>query len=48
MRATLVVIGAPDGNGCASLGERSEPVLVQAFVSELAVEAYMVPSLPAP
>ena len=42
VRSTLVVVSAPCADDLAGLGERAEPVLVQALVAELAVEALHV------
>ena len=42
VRPALVVVGAPCPDDLADFGERSEPVLVQALVAELAVEALHV------
>ena len=39
VRPALVVVGAPSTDDLACFGERAEPVLVQALVAELAVEA---------
>lgn len=39
VRSHLVVVLTPDGDDLASLGQGFEPVLVEAFVPELAVEA---------
>jgi len=39
MRSSLVVIHPPGRNDCARFSQRPEPVLVQALVPELAVEA---------
>lgn len=38
VRSHLVVVAAPLGDNVAGLSQRREPVLVQAFVAELAVE----------
>ena len=42
VRASFVVVNAPGRNDGPSLRQRSEPVLVQALVAELAVEALHV------
>lgn len=42
MWAHLVVVAAPFGDLCTSLRERREPLLVEALVAELAVEAFDV------
>lgn len=39
VRTNLVVVPPPIGDYLASLGQRCEPVLVEAFIAELAVEA---------
>lgn len=40
--ANLVVVTSPVGDNVAGLGERVEPMLVEALVAELAVEAFDV------
>ena len=42
VRSALVIVGAPSADDLAGCGERSEPVLVQALVAELAAEALHV------
>ena len=42
VRPALVVVGAPCPDDLAGFGKRSEPVLVQALVAELVVEALHV------
>ena len=39
MRADLVVVASPVGDHVSGLCERREPVLVEALITELAVEA---------
>lgn len=39
VRSDLVVVLAPDGDDLAGLGQGFEPVLIEAFIPELAVEA---------
>ena len=42
VRSNLVVVTPPVGDDVAGLGERDEPMLVEALVAELAVEAFDV------
>jgi len=46
VRLALLVVGPPRADDLAGLGERTEPVLVQALISELAVESVYVRVLP--
>ena len=39
VRPDLVVVGSPCGNALAGLLQRLEPVLIEAFIAESAVEA---------
>ena len=48
VRPDLVVVLPPDGDGRSGLVQRLEPVVVQAFVAELAVEAFDVAVLHGP
>lgn len=36
----LVVVLSPDGDGLVGLGQGFEPVFIEAFIPELAVEAF--------
>lgn len=40
VRPDLVVVTSPIGDDIAGLGERREPVLVEALIAELAIEAF--------
>lgn len=42
VESNFVIIASPVGDDLTSLGERCEPMLVEAFVTELAVEAFDV------
>lgn len=48
MRANFFVVASPFGDLHASLRQRSEPLLVQAFIAEFALEAFDVTVLHRP
>ena len=42
VRSDLVVVLSPGGDGCPGLAQRLEPLFIQAFVTELAIETFDV------